>query len=90
MTESQAEMVRFLEVHMELQGANGPPNRHPSVVIHALRTAYATHVRNLLEFFREKVACDVVYGDLLASNRNPFKEPDQKKWPLQPPSHPLK
>ncbi len=75
------EMVRFLEIHMELHGANGPLNRHSSVVIHALRTAYATHVRNLLEFFHEKCEGDVVYGDLLASNGNPYKEPDRKKWP---------
>ena len=31
------EMVRFLEIHMELHGANGQLNRHPDVVIHASR-----------------------------------------------------
>ena len=73
------EMVGFLEIHRELHPASGPLSRHSNVVVHALRTAYATHVRNLLEFFHEKVKGDVVYGDLVGSD-NPFKASFQK-WP---------
>ena len=70
------EMARFLELHMEIKD---PSRRYPPIVVHAMLTAYAAHVRNLLEFFYEKSPSgrysnkDAKYGDFLPSgSRNRF------------------
>ena len=72
------EMVAFLNVHMALCDPKGTVG-HPDVVIHALRTAYATHVRNLLEFFRDKVDRDIKYGDLVPMNQ--WRRKEKGDWP---------
>ena len=78
------EMARFLEIHMALHNArrlSKDPFTDLPVIWDALRTAYATHVRNLLEFFHEGTPRgggrkdDITYGELLASNRY------RKDWP---------
>ena len=74
------EMVAFLSGHMELHDAMGD-GRHGDVVMRALRTAYATHVRNLLEFFHEKDKRDIKYGDL--ATENPYRLDPGCDWPKE-------
>lgn len=50
-----------------------PDNNYDQVVWSAMRTAYAAHVRNLLEFFHcEKPSQDVCWTHLADDDSNPF------------------
>ncbi len=43
------EMARFLDLHVEINRGS-----HQGIVLGAILTAYASHARNLLEFFKER------------------------------------
>ena len=67
------EMASLLELQKELSLLQ---SHYPPVVWHAMRTAYAAHFRNLLEFFHgrrppgKKDKLDARYADYLGRDRN--------------------
>ncbi len=81
------EMARFLELHVEMKN---PSCEYLPIIWHSMRTTYATHVRNLLEFFHErsphggggKAAKDIKYGELVDPNpyRGNWTEEEEDWW----------